>query len=64
MLRTVRLVVLPALTGCTSAATSSRDVCSDSVGARSSYPCGYTWFDAAEWKPDNRRSICWAKTPP
>ena len=45
---------------------TTRDFCSDSVGAWLSYPVdydfGYTWFHAAEWEAGNRRSICWAKT--
>jgi hypothetical protein len=46
---------------------TTRDYCSDSVGAWLSYPVdyeyGYTWFHQAEWEAGNRRSVCWAKTP-
>lgn len=46
---------------------TTRDYCSDSVGAWLSYPVdyeyGYTWFHEAEWEAGNRRSVCWAKTP-
>jgi hypothetical protein len=45
---------------------TSRDFCSDSVGAWLNYPVdyefGYTWFHEAEWEAGNRRSVCWAKT--
>jgi hypothetical protein len=45
---------------------TTRDYCSDSVGAWLGYPVdydfGYTWFHAAEWAAGNRRSVCWAKT--
>ena len=45
---------------------TTRDYCSDSVGAWLNYPVeyeyGYTWFHEAEWKAGNRRSVCWAKT--
>jgi hypothetical protein len=45
---------------------TTRDFCSDSVGAWLNYPLdydfGYTWFHEAEWQAGNRRSICWAKT--
>ena len=45
---------------------TSRDYCSDSVGAWLNYPVdyefGYTWFHEAEWEAGNRRSVCWAKT--
>ncbi len=45
---------------------TTRDFCSDSVGAWLNYPVdfdyGYTWFHQAEWDAGNRRSICWAKT--
>ena len=45
---------------------TTRDYCSDSVGAWLSYPVdydfGYTWFHQAEWDAGNRRSVCWAKT--
>jgi hypothetical protein len=45
---------------------TTRDYCSDSVGAWLNYPVdydyGYTWFHQAEWKVGNRRSICWART--
>lgn len=45
---------------------TTRDYCSDSVGAWLSYPVdydfGYTWFHEAEWDAGNRRSVCWAKT--
>ncbi len=46
---------------------TTRDFCSDSVGAWLNYPVdfdfGYTWFHEAEWDAGNRRSVCWAKTP-
>ncbi len=46
---------------------TTRDFCSDSVGAWLNYPVdydfGYTWFHEAEWEAGNRRSVCWAKTP-
>ncbi len=45
---------------------TTRDFCSDSVGAWLNYPLdydfGYTWFHEAEWQAGNRRSVCWAKT--
>ena len=45
---------------------TTRDFCSDSVGAWLNYPIdydyGYTWFHEAEWQVGNRRSVCWAKT--
>jgi hypothetical protein len=45
---------------------TTRDYCSDSVGAWLGYPpeydFGYTWFHEGEWKAGNRRSVCWAKT--
>jgi len=45
---------------------TTRDYCSDSVGAWLNYPVdyefGYTWFHEAEWEAGNRRSVCWAKT--
>jgi hypothetical protein len=45
---------------------TTRDFCSDSVGAWLNYPIdydfGYTWFHEAEWQAGNRRSVCWAKT--
>ena len=45
---------------------TTRDYCSDSVGAWLNYPVdydyGYTWFHQAEWEAGNRRSVCWAKT--
>jgi hypothetical protein len=45
---------------------TTRDYCSDSVGAWLNYPVdfefGYTWFHEAEWEVGNRRSVCWAKT--
>lgn len=45
---------------------TSRDFCSDYVGAWLGYPdeydYGYTWFHQAEWDAGNRRSVCWAKT--
>ncbi|MDQ4053561.1 MAG: septum formation family protein [Actinomycetota bacterium] len=45
---------------------TTRDFCSDSVGAWLNYPVdyefGYTWFHEAEWEAGNRRSVCWAKT--
>jgi len=46
---------------------TTRDFCSDSVGAWLGYPLdyefGYTWFGEGEWEAGNRRSICWARTP-
>jgi len=48
------------------AEVTTRDFCSDSVGAWLNYPVdydfGYTWFHEAEWEAGNRRSVCWAKT--
>lgn len=45
---------------------TTRDYCSDSVGAWLNYPVdydfGYTWFHEAEWLAGNRRSVCWART--
>ncbi len=45
---------------------TTRDFCSDSVGAWLNYPVdydfGYTWFHEGEWEAGNRRSVCWAKT--
>lgn len=45
---------------------TSRDFCSDSVGAWLGYPTsydfGFTDFGEAEWQAGNRRSVCWAKT--
>jgi hypothetical protein len=45
---------------------TTRDFCSDSVGAWLGYPVdydvGFTWFHEAEWKAGNRRSVCWART--
>lgn len=45
---------------------TTRDFCSDSVGAWLGYPdsyeFGYTWFKQAEWEVGNRRSVCWART--
>ncbi|HET7350070.1 MAG TPA: septum formation family protein [Marmoricola sp.] len=45
---------------------TTRDYCSDSVGAWMNYPVdyefGYTYFHEAEWEAGNRRSICWART--
>lgn len=45
---------------------TTRDYCSDSVGAWLNYPVdydfGYTWFHEAEWEAGNRRSVCWART--
>lgn len=45
---------------------TTRDFCSDSVGAWLGYPAsydfGYTWFKQAEWEAGNRRSVCWAQT--
>jgi hypothetical protein len=45
---------------------TTRDYCSDSVGAWLGYPpeydYGYTWFHEGEWKAGNRRSVCWAAT--
>jgi hypothetical protein len=46
--------------------TTTRDYCSESVGAWLGYPVdydyGYTWFHEPEWNAGNRRSVCWAKT--
>lgn len=48
------------------AEVTTRDFCSDSVGAWLNYPVdydfAYTWFHEAEWKAGNRRSVCWART--
>jgi hypothetical protein len=48
------------------AEVTTRDFCSDSVGAWLNYPVdyefAYTWFHEAEWEAGNRRSVCWAKT--
>ena len=45
---------------------TTRDYCSDSVGAWLGYPAsydfGYTFFKQAEWEAGNRRSVCWAQT--
>jgi hypothetical protein len=45
---------------------TTRDFCSDSVGAWLGYPdsyeFGYTYFKRAEWEVGNRRSVCWART--
>ena len=45
---------------------TTRDFCSNSVGAWLNYPVdyefAYTWFHEAEWQAGNRRSVCWAKT--
>jgi len=45
---------------------TTRDYCSQSVGAWLGYPkdydFGYTWFHEGEWKAGNRRSVCWAAT--
>ena len=45
---------------------TTRDYCSESVGAWLGYPpdydFGYTWFHEGEWKAGNRRSVCWAAT--
>lgn len=45
---------------------TTRDYCSESVGAILGYPVdyefAYTWFHEAEWEVGNRRSVCWAKT--
>lgn len=45
---------------------TTRDFCSDYVGAWLGYPdtydYGFTWFRQVEWDAGNRRSICWAKT--
>jgi hypothetical protein len=45
---------------------TTRDYCSQSVGAWLGYPpeydYGYTWFHEGEWKAGNRRSVCWAAT--
>jgi hypothetical protein len=46
--------------------TTTRDYCSESVGAWLGYPAdydyGYTWFHEPEWNAGNRRSVCWART--
>ena len=46
---------------------TTRDFCSDSVGAWLNYPVeydyAYTFFHEAEWQAGNRRSVCWARTP-
>ncbi len=46
---------------------TTRDFCSDSVGAWLNYPIdfeyAYTYFHQAEWDAGNRRSVCWARTP-
>ncbi|MBC2962036.1 septum formation family protein [Nocardioides deserti] len=46
---------------------TTRDFCSESVGAWLGYPVeydfGFTWFHEAEWQAGNRRSVCWARTP-
>ncbi|MEV7431053.1 MULTISPECIES: septum formation family protein [unclassified Nocardioides] len=46
---------------------TTRDYCSESVGAWLGYPVeydfGYTWFHEADWQAGNRRSVCWARTP-
>ena len=46
---------------------TTRDFCSDSVGAWLNYPIdfeyAYTYFHQAEWEAGNRRSVCWARTP-
>ena len=45
---------------------TTRDYCSESVGAWLGYPpdydFGYTWFHEGEWNAGNRRSVCWAAT--
>lgn len=45
---------------------TTRDFCSDSVGAWLGYPdsyeFGFTFFKRAEWEVGNRRSVCWART--
>ncbi|MBF4163401.1 septum formation family protein [Nocardioides acrostichi] len=45
---------------------TSRDYCSDSVGAWLGYPdsydFGYTYFKQSEWDVGVRRSVCWART--
>lgn len=45
---------------------TTRDYCSDAVGAWLGYPpeydYGYTWFHQGEWDAGNRRSVCWAAT--
>lgn len=45
---------------------TTRDYCSESVGAWLGYPpeydFGYTYFHEPEWNAGNRRSVCWAKT--
>ena len=46
---------------------TTRDFCSDSVGAWLNYPVdyeyAYTYFHRAEWEAGNRRSVCWARCP-
>lgn len=46
--------------------STTRDYCSQSVGAWLGYPpdydFGYTWFHEGEWEAGNRRSVCWAAT--
>jgi hypothetical protein len=48
------------------AESTTRNYCSESVGAWLGYPVdydyGYTWFREREWNAGNRRSVCWAKT--
>lgn len=45
---------------------TTRDYCSNAVGAWLGYPpeydYGYTWFHEGEWLAGNRRSVCWAAT--
>ncbi len=45
---------------------TTRDFCSESVGAWLNYPpeyeFGYTFFHEEEWIAGNRRSVCWART--
>lgn len=52
--------------GDAAAEATTKDYCSQSVGAWLGYPVdydyGYTWFHEAEWNAGNRRSVCWAKT--
>lgn len=48
-------------------AATTRQYCSDQVGAWLGYPVadyefGFTWFHEREWQAGNRRSICWART--
>ena len=45
----------------------SRNFCSEQINAylkyeQPEYEFAFSWFGKAEWKADNRRAICWAKT--